>query len=222
MRFLHGCFDVPGIGSRLRSDAGQPRRDPRQGRGLRRGAQDRPAVLLGGGSHPTCSRSPVRCRSRPITPRAAARDSPASRCRNTPTTRPPADLRARIARTIDFVRSFEPSDIDGSEDRGIDHRRRPRAALQGSAVPRELRAPRLLFPRHRPTTSSATAACRSVSATSWARCDAQGLRERIGPQARPRPPRFRSPPGGERHRGPLRAHRTRPPFCCCTAGRSSG
>ena len=30
-----------------------------------------------------------------------------------------ADLRARIARTIDFVRSFEPSDIDGSEDRGI-------------------------------------------------------------------------------------------------------
>ena len=30
-----------------------------------------------------------------------------------------ADLRARIARTIDFVRSFEPSDFDGSEDRGI-------------------------------------------------------------------------------------------------------
>ena len=30
-----------------------------------------------------------------------------------------ADLRARVARTIDFVRSFEPSDIDGSEDRGI-------------------------------------------------------------------------------------------------------
>jgi hypothetical protein len=30
-----------------------------------------------------------------------------------------ADLRARIARTIDFVRSFEPSDIDGSEDRDI-------------------------------------------------------------------------------------------------------
>lgn len=30
-----------------------------------------------------------------------------------------ADLRARIARTIDFVRSFEPSDIDGSEERGI-------------------------------------------------------------------------------------------------------
>jgi hypothetical protein len=30
-----------------------------------------------------------------------------------------ADLRARIARTIDFVGSFEPSDIDGSEDRGI-------------------------------------------------------------------------------------------------------
>ena len=30
-----------------------------------------------------------------------------------------ADLRARVARTIDFVRSFEPSDIDVSEDRGI-------------------------------------------------------------------------------------------------------
>jgi uncharacterized protein len=30
-----------------------------------------------------------------------------------------ADLRARIARTIEFVQSFEPSDIDGSEDRGI-------------------------------------------------------------------------------------------------------
>jgi hypothetical protein len=30
-----------------------------------------------------------------------------------------ADLRARIARTIDFIRGFEPSDIDGSEDRAI-------------------------------------------------------------------------------------------------------
>jgi hypothetical protein len=30
-----------------------------------------------------------------------------------------ADLRARIARTIDFVQGFEPSDIDGSEDRNI-------------------------------------------------------------------------------------------------------
>jgi hypothetical protein len=30
-----------------------------------------------------------------------------------------ADLRARIARTIDFVRGFDPSDIDGSEERDI-------------------------------------------------------------------------------------------------------
>jgi hypothetical protein len=30
-----------------------------------------------------------------------------------------ADLRARIARTSDFVRGFEPSDIDGSEGRDI-------------------------------------------------------------------------------------------------------
>jgi uncharacterized protein len=30
-----------------------------------------------------------------------------------------ADLRARIARTIDFVQGFEPGDIDGSEDRDI-------------------------------------------------------------------------------------------------------
>jgi hypothetical protein len=30
-----------------------------------------------------------------------------------------ADLRARIARTIDFVQGFEQSDIDGSEDRDI-------------------------------------------------------------------------------------------------------
>ena len=30
-----------------------------------------------------------------------------------------ADLRARIATTIDFVRGFEPSDIDGSEERDI-------------------------------------------------------------------------------------------------------
>jgi hypothetical protein len=30
-----------------------------------------------------------------------------------------ADLRARIARTIDFIRGFEPSDIDGSEGRDI-------------------------------------------------------------------------------------------------------
>jgi hypothetical protein len=30
-----------------------------------------------------------------------------------------ADLRARIARTIDFVRGFAPSDIDGSEDRDL-------------------------------------------------------------------------------------------------------
>jgi uncharacterized protein len=30
-----------------------------------------------------------------------------------------ADLRARIARTSDFIRGFEPSDIDGSEGRDI-------------------------------------------------------------------------------------------------------
>jgi uncharacterized protein len=30
-----------------------------------------------------------------------------------------ADLRARIGRTVDFVRGFEPSDIDGSEGRDI-------------------------------------------------------------------------------------------------------
>jgi hypothetical protein len=30
-----------------------------------------------------------------------------------------ADLRSRIARTLDFVQGFEPSDIDGSEDRNI-------------------------------------------------------------------------------------------------------
>ena len=30
-----------------------------------------------------------------------------------------ADLRARIARTIDFVQGFEPDDIDGSEERDI-------------------------------------------------------------------------------------------------------
>jgi uncharacterized protein len=30
-----------------------------------------------------------------------------------------ADLRARIARTLDFVQRFEPSDIDGSEQRDI-------------------------------------------------------------------------------------------------------
>ena len=30
-----------------------------------------------------------------------------------------ADLRARIARTIDFVQGFEPARIDGSEERDI-------------------------------------------------------------------------------------------------------
>jgi hypothetical protein len=30
-----------------------------------------------------------------------------------------ADLRARIARTVAFVEGFEPTDIDGSEDRDI-------------------------------------------------------------------------------------------------------
>jgi uncharacterized protein len=40
-----------------------------------------------------------------------------------------ADLRARIARTSDFIRGFEPSDIDGSEGRDI--------AI--TAGPRELR-----------------------------------------------------------------------------------
>ncbi|MGH6899818.1 MAG: DUF1993 domain-containing protein [Geminicoccaceae bacterium] len=30
-----------------------------------------------------------------------------------------ADLRARIARTIEFVQSFDPDDIDGSEERDI-------------------------------------------------------------------------------------------------------
>ena len=30
-----------------------------------------------------------------------------------------ADLKARLAKTVAFVQSFKPSDIDGSEDRGI-------------------------------------------------------------------------------------------------------
>jgi hypothetical protein len=37
-----------------------------------------------------------------------------------------ADLRARIARTVAFVQGFEPSDLDGSEERGQARRARGR------------------------------------------------------------------------------------------------
>ena len=73
-----------------------------------------------GGWRPTCSRSPARSRSRPTTPRAAAPASPGPRCRKWPDDETTfAALRARIARTLDFVQSFAPDAIDGSEERAI-------------------------------------------------------------------------------------------------------
>jgi hypothetical protein len=50
-----------------------------------------------------------------------------------------ADLKRRIARTIDFVRSFRPGDIDGSEERAITltvggrEPRRPRRSRRASS-----------------------------------------------------------------------------------------
>ena len=60
-----------------------------------------------------------------------------------------ADLRARIAQDPRVRAGFEPGDIDGSEERDIAITAGSRrAALQGPAVPRELRAAQLLLPRH--------------------------------------------------------------------------
>ena len=61
-----------------------------------------------------------------------------------------AELKARIAKTVKFVESFAPKDIDGSEGRDITlSRRRPGYALQGPALSRAFRPAQFLFPLHR-------------------------------------------------------------------------
>ena len=98
---------------------------------------------------------------------------PESRCRNTPTTRTRfADLRARIARTVEFVRA---STRGHRRLGGARHRltaRQSAAAVQGPAVPSHFALPNFYFHTTAAYASCATAACRSASATSWVRSDA--------------------------------------------------
>ena len=59
------------------------------------------------------------------------------------------ELKARIAKTVDFVKSLKPAQIDGSEEpRDHDSHRRPAASVQGPALSPALRAAELLLPRH--------------------------------------------------------------------------
>ena len=59
-----------------------------------------------------------------------------------------AALRQRIAKTVSFVQTFKPADIDGSEDRDITLTAARRgASLQGSALSSALRTAEFLFSR---------------------------------------------------------------------------
>ena len=58
-----------------------------------------------------------------------------------------ADLRARVAKTIDYVKSFEPAQIDGSESRAITVPRRSGEPLQfdGESFLRQYALPNFFF-----------------------------------------------------------------------------
>ena len=73
-----------------------------------------------GGWPPTCSRSPIRSRSLPTSPKAPLRGSLGARVPSYPDEETTlAELKARIAKTVKFVEGFKPNDIDGSETRDI-------------------------------------------------------------------------------------------------------
>ena len=68
----------------------------------------------------TCFRSFARSRLQPISPREPLRGSPAVEVpKHDDTEKTFTDLKARLAKTVAFVQSFKPTDIDGSEDREI-------------------------------------------------------------------------------------------------------
>ena len=61
-----------------------------------------------------------------------------------------ADLKARIAKTVDYVKGFTPAQIDASRRQGRHLPDRPAADddAEGRGLSRRLRAAELLFPRH--------------------------------------------------------------------------
>ena len=64
--------------------------------------------------------SPARCRSRPTTPRAQPHGSPAAKYPKFEDTETTFDeLKARIAKTLDFIKSVPAREIDGSEDKDV-------------------------------------------------------------------------------------------------------
>ena len=81
------------------------------------------------------------------------------------------ELKARIAKTVDFVKSLKPAQIDGSENREITIPigGQPQS-FKGQPYLPALRVAEFLLPRHRrPTTSCAIAGWRSANAISSGR-----------------------------------------------------
>ena len=59
------------------------------------------------------------------------------------------ELKARIAKTLDYVRSIKAADIDAAADKDVTFPVGPQSmTLPGEHVPHQLRAAELLFPRH--------------------------------------------------------------------------
>ena len=138
------CRSSRSASTRFRACSTRPRPSPRR-------RKSTPRCCSAAGSRPTCSRSPARCRSPATRPRTARRGSPASSRRNSRTTKRRLDqLKARIAKTVAFLKT-----LDAQGDRRLG---RPRDHLsarpeqgpdEGRRLPQSLRAAEFLFPPHR-------------------------------------------------------------------------
>ena len=82
-----------------------------------------------------------------------------------------AELQARIAKTRDYLATFTPAEIDGSEERTVDaeDRRQRDVEFTGQKYLLDVAMPNFYFQSRRPTTSCATTACRSARAISSGR-----------------------------------------------------
>ena len=82
-----------------------------------------------------------------------------------------AEMKARIDKTIDFLKGLKADQLDGREDAQVTP---PKAVSRAISVPRTISTTSQcrisISTRRRHTTSCAVSASRSASGTSWARC----------------------------------------------------
>ena len=127
-----------------------------------------PAVLTAARLSPDMFTLPGRC-SRPATSPSSGRP-PRRRATavHDDSEKTFADLKRRIAETLDFIGAAKPEPMRRGGPRDQDQGRPARADVHGQEYCCTSPFPTSISMRRRPTTSCATTACRSASAISWA------------------------------------------------------